>query len=161
MNKFSVQAFTLVELLIAMLIVSILASIAYPSYTQYRQKILRTEAQLALSALSAAMSQHYSLHLTYVSAAEGSDGITPISSATKPQIFAHSIPQDRAEKLYTLNIIEADAFSFIVRALPIRGAIMEGDGFLQLDSSGRQAWDRDDSGSVNDNEQCWSENGCG
>ena len=54
-----VTGFTLVELLIAIAIISILASIAYPSYLQFVSRSNRTEAQRELLRIANLQEQYY------------------------------------------------------------------------------------------------------
>ncbi|NRB39882.1 MAG: prepilin-type N-terminal cleavage/methylation domain-containing protein [Pseudomonadales bacterium] len=154
------KGFTLTEILIVLSIIAILSSIAYPSYQQHYKTVYRTEAKLALSAFAAAMDNHYSLQTTYITAAADNDGESAITSTTKPGIFPDAAPLDKTEKLYQLRIIEADAFHYVIQAIPITGKSMEEDGLLQLDSYGQQAWDKDSSGGIGDDEWCWDKSEC-
>ena len=56
---------TLIELMIAVAIISILAGIAYPSYTQHVIDTRRKLAQSCLSEFALFMERHYTLNLTY------------------------------------------------------------------------------------------------
>jgi type IV pilus assembly protein PilE len=59
--------FSLVELLIAMAIVGILASIALPGYTAALTRATRNEARLALLRIEHAQERYYVRHLAYTS----------------------------------------------------------------------------------------------
>ena len=62
------QGFTLVELLIAMVIASILAAIAIPSYSSYILKSRRTDAKSALLNLASLEERYFSTTNTYTGA---------------------------------------------------------------------------------------------
>ncbi len=59
------QGITLMELLIVMVIVGILAAIAYPSYQQYSARAKRTEAKAALLQIATNQERHYLQNNTY------------------------------------------------------------------------------------------------
>jgi type IV pilus assembly protein PilE len=67
MNKDS--GVTLIELMITVAIIAILASVAYPSYTQYIVDTRRKLAQACLTEYSLYMERYYTQNLTYASAA--------------------------------------------------------------------------------------------
>jgi type IV pilus assembly protein PilE len=62
------QGFTLIELVIAMVIASILAAIAIPSYTSYIMKSRRTEAKSTLLNIASLEERYYSTNNTYTTA---------------------------------------------------------------------------------------------
>lgn len=59
MQRFYCKGMTLVELMITIAIVGILASIAYPSYTDYVVRSNRTEAQRELLRIASLQEQYY------------------------------------------------------------------------------------------------------
>jgi type IV pilus assembly protein PilE len=59
------RGFTLVELMITVVIVSILASIAIPSYTSYIQRSRRTDAKSTLLNLASLEERYFSTNNTY------------------------------------------------------------------------------------------------
>ena len=67
MNRRKVAAlgFTLIELMIAVLIISILSAIAVPSYRNYILRSRRTDATTALMRLQAAEEKYYLQYNTY------------------------------------------------------------------------------------------------
>ena len=52
MKKYSANGFTLMEVMITVVIIGILASIAYPSYTNYVTQTRRSDATIALTQLA-------------------------------------------------------------------------------------------------------------
>ena len=71
------RGFTLIEVLIALLIMSVLASLAWPSYAGYLAKTRRMEGKLALITAMQQQEQHHAVHHTYVafSSAAPVDGL--------------------------------------------------------------------------------------
>ncbi len=59
------KAFTLLELMITVVIIGILAAIAFPSYQQYIQAGRRTDAQTALLKIAAMQEQYFMDNKTY------------------------------------------------------------------------------------------------
>ncbi|MDZ7858186.1 type IV pilin protein [Sphaerotilus sp.] len=101
MTHRSVRGFTLVELVIAVAVVAILASVAVPSYREHVASSRRTDAKTALLAAAQAMERHYTERGTYVGATLGATGLYPSSS---PQGY------------YALTIVSQDADGFSLLA---------------------------------------------
>ena len=79
------KGFTLIELVIAMAIIGILASIAYPSYLDYITRARRQDGQTALLELANQMEQYYANNNTYQTATIATGNPSDIqSSNTSP-----------------------------------------------------------------------------
>lgn len=58
--------FTLIELMVVLIIVSVLAALAYPGYADYVTKARRAEGQVALINAMQQQEEHRAIHHTYV-----------------------------------------------------------------------------------------------
>ena len=68
-NKKNTQGFTLIELMIVVVVIGILAAIAYPSFAEQVRKTRRTNAQSDLVELASFMERYYTRKFTYIGAA--------------------------------------------------------------------------------------------
>lgn len=113
---------TLIELVVTMVIVSILAAAAYPSYQKYLKRGRRVAAQAHMMDL-AQRQQEYLLNVrAYATSAAALNAPPPADVAT----------------FYTVSIT-ADPMppqSFIISATPRPGGAQAGDVILTLDSTG-------------------------
>jgi type IV pilus assembly protein PilE len=130
------SGFTLVELLVALAIIGIFASIAYPAYESYITKIRRTEAQVALMDLAARMEHFYSENQHSYSGADlGALGV----KATTPKGY------------YRLSLSNLSSTTYTLEAKPI--GVQAGDTIcktLTLNQLGQKG--KTGSGTV---EECW------
>lgn len=148
------QGYSLMELMIAVAIVGILASVAYPSFTSFLSNSNRSAAQADLMALAAALERHKAANFTYQGAATGGADIGA------PIVFQSYSPaaELEANKKYDLTILamSANGLTYSLKATPVSSSTQSGDGALFYYSDGRKAWDRNLDGSVSANEFCWS-----
>jgi len=139
------KGFTLVELLIVVVIISLLAMVAVPSYNKSVAKARRADAQASLANLSGAMERWFTEKQSYLEAAGPED--TPTDTGV-PRIYHSQTPVDGNVKFYNLTIEVATAGSYTLRATPIGGHV--GDGYLELLSTGVERWDRNNDGDTID-----------
>ncbi|MFT4937086.1 MAG: type IV pilus assembly protein PilE [Paraglaciecola sp.] len=148
------KGFTLIELMIAVAIVGIIATIAYPSYQGMLQKSSRSVAQADLMALAAAMERHKAATYTYKGAA-----VSAGDTGAPTVFYSHSPSAEPvADRRYDLTIdtMSSSGTSYLIKATPLSGGPQAGDGNLFFYSDGRKAWDKDSNGSVGSSEYCWS-----
>lgn len=124
------KGITLIELMIVIVVVSILATIAVPSYQQYVQRSKRVTAEGDLYAFRNAMQRFFAENNTYLGAANGGAN-TGVPAATT---FASQSPVDGGNAAYNLTISAATATTFTVQAAPTGGQVGDDCGNLTLNS---------------------------
>lgn len=132
MKKLHVRGFSLIELLIAVAIVGILATIAYPSYLEQMRKTHRAECAGGLSSLGSAMERHFTVNSTYLGAAAGG------ADTGAPGIFSASCPVDGGQPRYTLTIATATASSYTLQAVPVGTQAADKCGTLTFSNTGQK-----------------------
>lgn len=70
------RGFTLIELMIAVVIVAFLAAIAYPSYTSYARKGARAEAKVRLTQIAQLQERYFTEKNTYTTDTAALLGVT-------------------------------------------------------------------------------------
>ncbi|MDE3738361.1 type IV pilin protein [Metapseudomonas resinovorans] len=92
----SSKAFTLIELMIVIVVIGILAAIAYPNYTEHVRRGKRAEVKAALMEGAQALERYYSTHGSYLDAegnfADSFASQTPASGAANYTIAAQGAP---------------------------------------------------------------------
>jgi type IV pilus assembly protein PilE len=142
------KGFSLTELMVTVSVVAILASIAYPSYTNQMKKTRRVDAQGALMGLASAMERFYTVNNTYIGTTDNGAPRPPL-----PTIYPSEAPLSSSPKYYDLVIQDITASSYILRAVPKDA--QAGDGYLELDSTGAKMWDKNDDGIEGIGENTW------
>ncbi len=133
------KGFTLIELLITIVIVGILAAIAYPAYQNSVTQSRRADAQGALTQLNNAMERVFTQNNTYMPLVGGVPTAPTLGSAAGA-IFPSQTPLDGTTKYYNLSISSITANTYTLRATPITGTSQAADGNLELDHTGAKRW---------------------
>lgn len=133
--KPTTQGFTLIELMIAVAIVGILASIAYPSYQSSVMKSRRADAKSALLELANFMERHATEVGCYMD--PGVDNQCGTGDDTDVALPFVTAPRTGAA-YYDLVLFPVDATSYTLTANTIAGSPQQNDscGSLSLTNTG-------------------------
>jgi type IV pilus assembly protein PilE len=133
--------FSLIELMVAVAIVGILATVAYPSYQNHVQRTRRADAQGALMGLAGALERHFTVNNTYLGAAAGG------GNTGAPAIYPTEAPLDGNTKYYDLRIDDDPAptvSSYTILAIPKGAQAGDACGTLSLTHTGVRGADQAD-----------------
>lgn len=97
------RGFTLIELMIAVVIVGVLSMVAYPSYIEHVAKGRRTDVKAQMVSAQQWLERHYSTNYFYGTSKTADTGNTQFTA----QPFVNSPMQGRAH--YTLAVVVANA----------------------------------------------------
>jgi type IV pilus assembly protein PilE len=142
--------FSLVDLVVAMLIAAVLASIAVPSYRAELTRTRRTDARTALLALAAAEESFHTTCNTYATTLEDT---TESSCGTSSLRF----PGIAGQGAYSVAVTSADATSWAALATAIAGGPQQADTrcrALGLTSTGNRTARTADG--TSNHEECWN-----
>lgn len=133
--KYRHPGFTLIELMIVLVIITILASIAYPSYSAYVERSRRSDGQGALLDLSHRLDQYFSENKSY-------------TGATLAQL---GVKETSPEGYYNLGVSELSGNTFTASATPIGAQSSDKCGTLTINQLGQ----RNFTGANTSASDCW------
>lgn len=124
--------FSLIELLIAVVIVGILAAIAVPSYQSHVIKASRAAAQTELLELASLQekiylnSNAYTANMTTAYTGNSTGGLGKTSGLT-------------TDGKYTLTVVSPGQ-TYTITATPVAGKSQESDGNITISENGQRLW---------------------
>ncbi len=121
--------FSLIELLVTLTIIGIIAGFALPAYQNQVVRTIRTDTQGDMMLFKQAMERFRNENIpsTYVGATLG-------NGALATDVFP------AASDDYNYVIVNATVTDYQLRAIPIVGSPVEGDGAIQIRSNGERCW---------------------
>ena len=143
------SGFSLIELMIAIVVVGILAAIGYPSFQEHVQTTKRAECAGGLVSLAGAMERHFTRNNTYLGA--GASGAN--TGAPDASVHTAQCPIDGGTATYNLTIQAATASTFEVRAAPTGAQSGDKCGTLTLSNTGLKGINGADTGVTA--QDCW------
>ena len=129
MKNGSSKGFTLIELMIIVAIIGILAAIAYPSYTQYKVRTQRVDAQSEMLQIAQRMQTYRAANGTF-------------KDATVAIVYGGTQTPKQGTALYDLTFSPSPttANSWTLIAKPIAGTQQAGNGWICLNDQGQKFW---------------------
>lgn len=139
--------FSLIELMIAVVIVGILAAIAVPSYQSHTIKASRAAAQTELLELASLQEKIYLNSNAYTPNVTGSyngsaaaNNTAAIGGLSRPASTTAGCGLT-ADSKYTLCLnITAPSQTYTITAAPVSGQSQAGDGSITISENGQRLW---------------------
>jgi type IV pilus assembly protein PilE len=125
------SGFSLIELMVALIVVGVLASIAIPSYQSYLVRAAREEARTELLHLASLQEKIYLNSNAYTSSLSAAyDGNSGGGLGSDGQTANHK---------YTIQLV-SDGQAFTLTATPVVDGPQADDGDISISSNGQRLW---------------------
>ncbi len=144
MNRNAMSGFNLIELMIVVVIISIIAAVALPSYQESVAKSKRSDAQGALYGLASVMERSFTENNTYVGVTLGTN---------VGDIFNNQVPVDGGTKYYDLSVAPVTTTTYTLTATRFGSMSTDRCGDFTLASTNAQNIANQDAGTVR--ADCW------
>lgn len=108
------RGFTLVELMIVVVVISILAAVAMPAYTNYVIRGKITEATTNLSSLRVSMEQYYQDNRTYQNGGTACGATMPAAPAVQYFTFTCNAPTSTTYTITATGANSMNGFTYTV-----------------------------------------------
>ncbi|MFC3816509.1 type IV pilin protein [Lysobacter sp. GCM10012299] len=143
-NRYRVSGFTLIELMIAVLVVAVLMAIAYPSYNNHVVKSRRAAAAACTIEVSQFMERYYSTNLKYRDASSNAPAIPNMQCRT--DLAAH----------YTIGLAGGTTdTTYTAQAVPVAGSQQAARDTKCATIGITQAGVKTESGTAASAAECW------
>jgi type IV pilus assembly protein PilE len=124
-NPITRSGFTLIELMIVVVIIGVLAAIAYPSYQSYTLRMKRSDAKIVLHALDNRQEKFYAMCNTYAGSVTGDFPTSPGACSTGTPGLGMSTTSEKG--YYTLSITSSSASGYALQAQAVSGKSQAND----------------------------------
>lgn len=137
-KKMNNKGFTLVELMIVVLIVGVLAMIAFPSYQRYVLRSHRVEARNMLQAIATRIDQNYKITRDWSRLAQkdNSGNFLPLNDGTLADWGMNAAPAGGAARYNISFVADPTANGYTLRAAATPAQAGDDCGAFFLDQSG-------------------------
>lgn len=144
MKKSATHGFTLIELMVTVVIIGILAAIAYPSYRSYLTQTRRSDAQIALTQAANQQERFFTEFNWYAATLAGTRSSG--TSTTGVLGISATSPEGHYTLAAAAGNIAATCTTFscgyTLTATPVATGLQANDGNFRIDSTGVKQWDK-------------------
>jgi len=120
-NPITRSGFTLIELMIVVVIIGILAAVAYPSYQNYALRTKRSDAKAALTELANRQEKFYAQCNKYTGSVTGTFPTSSTTTACTTGTPGLGSPATSKDEYYTMRITDQTDSAYTLRATAVVG----------------------------------------